>query len=213
MVRYARRLLILCRKSDGSRTGIGEGAEMDRDGGPDRASRKDANRGCHPSWWFDFLGYHFEQGMKWPRRKSLTKFKDAIRAKTPRTHGRSLSATIAEVNRTLVGWFEYFKHSHRNTFPRLDGWVRMRLRSILRKRRGDLDEDTGRTITAGPTHSLLSRGCIHWWLPMRRSVNPMSGKTTNWKAGCGKSAVRSPPQRYRKTAQPPERIESKLPAH
>ena len=41
-----------------------------------------------------------------------------------------------DVNRTLVGWFEYFKHSHRFTFSSLDGWVRMRLRSILRKRRG-----------------------------------------------------------------------------
>ena len=40
------------------------------------------------------------------------------------------------INRTLRGWFEYFKHSHRSTFPRLDGWLRMRLRSILRKRQG-----------------------------------------------------------------------------
>ena len=48
----------------------------------------------------------------------------------------SLQAIIVDVNRTLRGWFEYFKHSWRTTFPDLDGWVRMRLRSILRKRSG-----------------------------------------------------------------------------
>ncbi|MFN9605311.1 MAG: group II intron maturase-specific domain-containing protein [Planctomycetota bacterium] len=34
------------------------------------------------------------------------------------------------------GWYEYFKHSWKTTFPDLDSWVRMRLRSILRRRRG-----------------------------------------------------------------------------
>lgn len=28
------------------------------------------------------------------------------------------------------------KHSHKTTFPRLDSWIRMRLRSILRKHQG-----------------------------------------------------------------------------
>jgi RNA-directed DNA polymerase len=41
---------------------------------------------------------------------------------------------IADLNRTLPGWFEYFKHSHRATFPPLDGRIRRRLRHILRKR-------------------------------------------------------------------------------
>ncbi|MFN9435448.1 MAG: group II intron maturase-specific domain-containing protein [Planctomycetota bacterium] len=34
-------------------------------------------------------------------------------------------------NRTLRGWYEYFKHSWKTIFPDLDSWVRMRLRSIL----------------------------------------------------------------------------------
>lgn len=83
---------------------------------------------------FDFLGYHFERGRKWPRAKSLKKLKDTIRAKTKRNRGHSLSALIADVNQTLRGWFEYFKHCHRYTFANLDGWTRMRLRSILRRR-------------------------------------------------------------------------------
>ena len=53
-------------------------------------------------------------------QKSLEKLKDTIRAKTKRNSGGSLKAIIAEVNRTLRGWFEYFKHSHRWTFEPLD---------------------------------------------------------------------------------------------
>jgi RNA-directed DNA polymerase len=85
---------------------------------------------------FDFLGYRFVKHRRFPRKKSLAKFRDAIRGKTRRTEGRSLNTIIADVNRTLKGWFEYFKHSHPNVFGTLDGWVRMRLRSILRKRAG-----------------------------------------------------------------------------
>ena len=33
---------------------------------------------------FDFLGYHFERGYKWPRKMSLKKFKDKIRVLTKR---------------------------------------------------------------------------------------------------------------------------------
>jgi RNA-directed DNA polymerase len=87
-----------------------------------------------PGQGFDFLGYHFEGGTRWPRKKSLKKLKDAIRSKTGRSNGHSLSVITANVNQTLKGWFEYFKHSHKWTFPALDGWIRRRLRSILRKR-------------------------------------------------------------------------------
>jgi len=92
---------------------------------------------------FDFLGYHFERGMRWPRPKSLKKLRDAIRDKTRRTNGHSLLAIISDVNRTLKGWFEYFKHSRRYTFQPLDSWIRMRFRSILRKRRGGRGKGRG----------------------------------------------------------------------
>jgi RNA-directed DNA polymerase len=85
---------------------------------------------------FDFLGYRFENGKRTPRAKSLDKLKATIRAKTPRTSGESLFFVIAALNPTLRGWFEYFKHSQKWTFTNLDGWIRMRLRSILRKRIG-----------------------------------------------------------------------------
>lgn len=90
---------------------------------------------------FDFLGYHFKTNrvgnqVHWPRKKSVQKLKDSLRAKTKRTDGRSLGCIIVDINRTLWGWFAYFKHSHKTTFPPVDGWVRMRLRSILRRRSG-----------------------------------------------------------------------------
>ncbi len=85
---------------------------------------------------FDFLGYHFERGLKWPRQKSLDKFKDTLRHQTRRKQGRSLVEVIARLNPVLRGWFAYFQHSHRTTFGPLDSWLRMRLRSILRKNCG-----------------------------------------------------------------------------
>ena len=44
--------------------------------------------------------------------------------------------SLANVNRTLRGWFEYFKHTNVATvFPQLDGRLRRRPRRILLKRR------------------------------------------------------------------------------
>ena len=53
---------------------------------------------------------------------------------TPRTSGRSMEATIEKLNALMRGWFEYFKHSHWTAMASMDGYVRGRLRSILRKR-------------------------------------------------------------------------------
>ncbi|MEW5978485.1 MAG: group II intron maturase-specific domain-containing protein [Acidobacteriota bacterium] len=83
---------------------------------------------------FDFLGYHFQRFRRWPRKKSRKKFRDTIRSKTRRSSGQSLKVVIAEVNCTLRGWFEYFKHSHRTTFREVDEWTRGRPGSLLRRR-------------------------------------------------------------------------------
>ena len=66
----------------------------------------------------------------------MRKCKDKIRALTHRCHGHSLPVIISRLNPILRGWFGYYKHSNRHTFTGMDGWVRMRLRSILRKRSG-----------------------------------------------------------------------------
>jgi RNA-directed DNA polymerase len=82
---------------------------------------------------FDFLGYRFEAGRRMVRKKSLKAFKDNVRSKTRRTQGRSLSATIADLNPMLRGWLNYFKHAQPWTFKDLDGLIRRRLRATLRK--------------------------------------------------------------------------------
>jgi RNA-directed DNA polymerase len=109
---------------------------------------------------FDFLGYHFERGQRWPRQKSLDKFKHTIRVKTRRTHGQSLQAIIIDLNRTLRGWFEYFKHSHRFTFIVLDKWVRMRLRSLLRHRQGRKGRERGADHQRWPNAFFAKQGLL-----------------------------------------------------
>jgi RNA-directed DNA polymerase len=84
---------------------------------------------------FDFLGYRFARGKRFVRAKSMAKLKDAVRAKTKRTDGRSLRAIIEDLNWTLRGWFGYFKRCYATVFSGLDGWIRRRLRSVLRKRK------------------------------------------------------------------------------
>lgn len=83
---------------------------------------------------FEFLGYRFAKGERWPRDKSLKKIKDTIRDKTKKTNGHSMQTIIADLNRTLRGWYEYYKQCKWYIFDRLDRFIRRRLRSILRKR-------------------------------------------------------------------------------
>jgi len=83
---------------------------------------------------FEFLGYHFERGHKWPRQKSVLKVRETIRKRTGRTKGQSLECIIAGTNPILRGWYNYFRHGKVHPLSNLDSWVRGRLRSILRKR-------------------------------------------------------------------------------
>lgn len=115
---------------------------------------------------FEFLGYRFFKHRRYPRQKSLGKFRETIRSKTRRTGGRSLQATIADVNRTLQGWFEYFKHCHKYVFRSIDGWIRMRLRSILRRRTGRVGRGRNHDHQRWPNayfaeQGLFSLECAH----------------------------------------------------
>jgi RNA-directed DNA polymerase len=136
MVRYADDFVILCRSQEEAERALELVRQWTQEAGLQLHPVKTRIVDATQRGGFDFLGYHFERNMKWPREKSLKKFKDTIRAKTRRTNGNSLQAIIEDVNRSVTGWFEYFKHSHQTTFAPLDKWVRMRLRCILRKRLG-----------------------------------------------------------------------------
>jgi len=134
MVRYADDFVILCRSEAEAQQALALVQQWTAGAGlmlhPEKTRIVDATK--HGG--FDFLGYHFERGYKWPRKKSLKKFRDKIRVLTKRNNGQSLQVLISRVNRVTRGWYEYFKHSQHPTFTDLDPWLRMRLRSILRKR-------------------------------------------------------------------------------
>jgi RNA-directed DNA polymerase len=136
MVRYADDLVVLCRTPEDAAQALALLQRWTTAAGlhlhPDKTRVVDAQQ----PGGFDFLGYHFERGYRWPRAKSVKKLRATLRPKTRRTHGHSLAVIIADVNPVLRGWFEYFKHSGPSALRAVDEWVRMRLRSILRKRQG-----------------------------------------------------------------------------
>lgn len=134
MVRYADDFVVLCASREAAEAALAlVGAWVAENGlrlHPDKTRLADFKR---PGKGFDFLGYRFEAGRRRVRKKSLASLKERIRDKTRRTRGDSLERTIADLNRTLRGWFGYFKHARRGVFPRIDGFVRRRLRAMLRR--------------------------------------------------------------------------------
>lgn len=134
MVRYADDFVVLCASREEAEAALlviqdwvaGNGLTLH----PDKTHIGDCRQ---PGEGFDFLGFRFAAGKRWVRKKSLSRFKDGIRAKTRRTRGESLACIIADLNPMLRGWFVYFKHAHPSTFRKLDGFLRRRLRAWLRK--------------------------------------------------------------------------------
>ena len=157
MVRYADDFVILCRSPEEAARALAVVQEWTAKAGltlhPEKTKIVDATKEA-----FDFLGYRFQRGHRFPRPKSLQKLKDAIRAKTKRTSGESLTKIINDLTPRLRGWFEYFKHSHRYTFSALDGWIRMRLRSLLRKRLGKRGRGRGSDHQRWPNKFFADRG-------------------------------------------------------
>jgi len=135
MVRYADDFVILCRSREEADRALATVKRWVEENGltlhPSKTKIVDAR-----TEGFDFLGYTFRGALRLPRKKSLAKLKEAVRGKTTRTHGHSLTWIVGVLNRTLQGWFGYFRHCHRNVFRDLDRWIRGRLRSILRRRQG-----------------------------------------------------------------------------
>ena len=134
MVRYADDFVVLCR------------TEKEANGALELIKRwmEQAQLRLHPEktkivdatqkGGFDFLGYHFERGQKWPRKKSLKRLKEKLRPYTRRNNGQSLDCIVRGINPILRGWYNHFRFSKLNALQSVDGWVRGRLRSILRKR-------------------------------------------------------------------------------
>jgi RNA-directed DNA polymerase len=157
MVRYADDFVLLCRSREEAERALQRVREWTATAGltlhPVKTRIVDETQ-----TGFDFLGYHFQRGRRWPREKSRNKFRDTIRCKTRRTSGHSLKVIIAEVNRTLRGWFEYFKHSNRTTFREVDEWTRGRLRSLLRHRQKHKGRGRGSDHQRWPNRFFAEQG-------------------------------------------------------
>lgn len=134
MVRYADDFVILCQSAAEATHALeivrawvaAEGLQLH----PDKTHVGDcriAGQG------FEFLGYRFEAGRRRVRDKSLKALKAKIRSQTRRTEGTSLRQIVTGLNPMLRGWFNYFKHAQRGIFRILDGFIRRRLRALLRK--------------------------------------------------------------------------------
>lgn len=139
MTRYADDMVILCRSADEAEHAL-EAV---------RVWMKEAHLKLHPEKtcmvdmreygaYFDFLGYRFKRTRRrivpLARPKSEQKLRENIRRKTRRCNGHSMSVIIERINPILRGWFGYFKQAYRGQHKALDGWIRMRLRSVYRKR-------------------------------------------------------------------------------
>ena len=141
MVRYADDFIIACTSAEQARYALERVQNWVKRNGlilhPDKTRIVDMtveNSG------FDFLGYHFHRtrGNRlrcWASAKAEKNLRHSIRPLTKRCNGHSLETIIERLNPKLRGWFEYFKHGNLISMINMDRWVRVRLRSILRKRR------------------------------------------------------------------------------
>jgi RNA-directed DNA polymerase len=140
-VRYADDIVVLCRTAEEAAQALAhirqwlEAAGLELHVEKTRVVDMTA-AGAH----FDFLGYRFWRGKsgrlrRFIRPKSRQKLRERLKPLTKRSHGDSLEALIAKLNPILRGWYGYFRHASADALVEIDGWVRARLRSILRKRR------------------------------------------------------------------------------
>jgi RNA-directed DNA polymerase len=142
MVRYADDIVVLCRAPREAAEALQsirqwmEEAGLELNAGKTKVIDME-KEGAH----FDFLGYRFWRAKagklrRFVRPKSRQKLRARIKPLTQRNNGQSLSAIVGKLNPILRGWHEYFQHASAEALGEMDGWVRGRLRAILRKRRG-----------------------------------------------------------------------------
>jgi RNA-directed DNA polymerase len=164
MARYADDMVVLCRSLEEAQKALAAIKEWMAEAGlalhPEKTRLVDmTTAGSH----FDFLGYRFKQSqrgkiIRLARPKSLSKLREAIKPKVRRANGKSMEVIIGEVNRTLQGWFAYFKHIHVSEMKVIDQWVRGRLRSILRKCTGRKGRGRGLDHHRWPNHYFTRLG-------------------------------------------------------
>jgi len=130
--------------------------------------------------YFDFLGYRFKRthrGRIIPlvRPKSEQKLRENIRQKTRRCNQYSMEEIIRRLNPTLQGWFGYFKQACSSQHKALDGWIRMRLRSIYRKRHRHRGRGRGNDHQRWPNRHFTELGLFSLQANQREAIGLRKG--------------------------------------
>ncbi len=156
-VRYADDVLLLCRTREEAESALQWLTEVLTEMGlslsPEKTSVTSVDDG------FDFLGWHYEETRRWPRRKGELALRFRLREKTRRNRPGSMGQICAEVAPILRGWSNYFKEGNSlYSFADMESWLRRRLRSILHKRRKGRGMSTLGQNSRWPNDRFLSWG-------------------------------------------------------
>jgi len=141
LVRYADDFVILCKtKEDAERTmkqvkEILTGLKLRLN----KAKTKIVNVNRES---FEFLGFKLKRAggkvFVIPKRKSIEKFKEAIRRVTWRRQPVKPEEMIGRLNSVIRGWGNYFKIGNvKRLFERLDGWIRTRVRTFIERKKSE----------------------------------------------------------------------------
>lgn len=160
MVRYADDFVLLCHSEAEAVDALAEVRRWVEEAGLTLHPEKTRLVNLAAGESFEFLGWHFERGHRWPREKSEQKLKEAVRQRTRRNHGGSLRQIVTGLNRVLRGWANYFRGGVRNVPVRLDKWVRMRVRSVVRRREGRRGPARGKDHQRYASAWLTAQGLI-----------------------------------------------------
>ncbi len=124
-----------------------------------------------PPWKRKFLGYS-QTWHKAPKLRiapeSLKRLENKIREVLKGARGRSLSNTIAELNPVLRGWAAYFRLTEtKRVLEEVDGWLRRKLRCILRRQWKRPYTRARNLMRAGLTEERAFRSAFNqrgpWW--------------------------------------------------
>jgi len=129
---------------------------------------------CARPWQRKFLGYsltwHVNAKLK-IAPESVKRLYGKVRGHLRAGRGRSLAATISELNPLLRGWMGYFRLTEvRGVLDDLDGWLRRKLRSLLWRQ-------WKRTFTRAK--ALMKRGLLR----ARAWRSATNGRGAWWNAG------------------------------
>jgi RNA-directed DNA polymerase len=185
MVRYADDMVILCSDASSAQQALGTLSEWMAQAGlvlhPQKTRVVDMGQ---PGAHFDFLGYRFWRGKtsgrirRFVRPKSLKSVQGRIKPLTRRANGQSMEAIILRLEPLLRGFHGYFKHAGARSLEIVDGWVRGRLRTILRKRQHLKGPARGRDQQRWPNHYFASLGLFSLEHARGEALASLRGRAT-----------------------------------